>query len=142
MQILCDHPRAMNRPSCLIVGFLLVTCIAQRTFASDTCTIMYRVDATFEVSDTDLGKGDTTVEGIKGSLVVEYQRDKQGRVVLPDYLTSMARIGGQVILAGAKVRIDLWRKEDFDSLLGIDWEHDWPDWQRFLRGTPAAEKTD
>ena len=42
---------------------------------------MYRLNATFEVSDTDLGKGDTTVRGVKGSLVVQYQQDKQGRVV-------------------------------------------------------------
>ncbi len=71
----------MTRPSCLIVGFLLVTCVAQRTLASDTCTIMYRLNATFEVSDTDLGKGDKTVRDIKGSLVVEYRRDEQGHVV-------------------------------------------------------------
>ncbi|MBW2547387.1 MAG: hypothetical protein JRE82_09180 [Deltaproteobacteria bacterium] len=38
----------MKRASCLIVGFLLVTCVARRTLASDTCTIMYRVNATFE----------------------------------------------------------------------------------------------
>jgi hypothetical protein len=50
--------RAMSRLSGLIAGFLLVTCVPQRTFASDTCTIMYRVDATFEISDTDLGKDD------------------------------------------------------------------------------------
>ena len=70
--------------------------------------------------------------------------DKQGRVVLPEYLTKMAQIEGEVILAGAKIRVDVWRKQDFEKLLGIDWEHDWPDWQRFLRG-PAdgpSEATD
>lgn len=62
------------------------------------------------------------------------EMDKQGRVVLPEYLTSRARIRGEVVLAGAKYRIDLWRKVDFDGFMGIDWEHDWPNWQRFLRG--------
>ncbi len=72
--------RSMSRPSALIAGLLLATCVAQPTFASDKCTIMYRVSATFEVSDTDLGKGDTTVEDVKGSLVVEYPQDEEGRV--------------------------------------------------------------
>jgi MraZ protein len=68
------------------------------------------------------------------STTARVEMDKQGRVVLPEYLTSMARIGGEVVLAGAKYRIDIWRKEDFSTFLGIDWEHDWPNWQRFLRG--------
>lgn len=68
------------------------------------------------------------------STTARVDMDKQGRVVLPEYLTSMARIRGEVVLAGAKYRIDVWRKEDFIGFLGIDWEHDWPDWQRFLRG--------
>jgi hypothetical protein len=42
---------------------------------------MYRLISTFEISDTDLGKGDQTVKGLKGSLVVEYPRDKKGLVV-------------------------------------------------------------
>ncbi len=64
--------------------------------------------------------------------------DKQGRVVLPDYLTSMARLKGEVVLSGAKYRIDVWRKKDFDAFLGIDWERSWPNWQRFLR-SPRPE---
>jgi len=48
----------MSRASCLIAGFLLVTCVAQR-----------------------LGKGDKTAKGLKGSLVLEYPRDRQSRVV-------------------------------------------------------------
>ena len=67
------------------------------------------------------------------------ETDKQGRVVLPEYLTSMAQIKGEIVLAGAKYRIDIWRKGDFDALLGIDWEHDWPNWQRFLRNPRPAD---
>ncbi len=72
------------------------------------------------------------------STTAHVDMDKQGRLVLPDYLTSVARIKGEVILAGAKYRIDVWRKKDYVAFLGIDWEHDWPDWQQFLRGSPAA----
>ena len=73
------------------------------------------------------------------STTVRVEMDKQGRVVLPEYLTSMARIKGEVVLAGAKYRIDLWRKKDFAEFLGIDWEHDWPNWQRFLRSPRPSE---
>jgi len=71
----------MSRLSALLAGFVLATCVARPAFASDRCTIMYRVNATLEISDTDLGKGDKTVKGVKGSLVVEYPQDKEGRVV-------------------------------------------------------------
>jgi MraZ protein len=61
--------------------------------------------------------------------------DKQGRVVLPEYLTSMARIEGDVVLSGGNYRIDIWRRSDFKAFMAvIDWEHDWPNWQQFLRG--------
>ena len=68
--------------------------------------------------------------------------DKQGRVVLPEYLTTMARIRGEVVLAGAKYRIDIWRRKDFQSFLAIDWEHDWPNWQRFLRSSRGPAQTE
>jgi hypothetical protein len=51
-----------------------------RAFASDTCTISYRVDATLQISDTYLGKGDETVRDIDGSLVLRYEQ-KDGRIV-------------------------------------------------------------
>jgi len=74
------------------------------------------------------------------STACRIETDKQGRVVLPEYLTNMARLKGEVVLAGAKHRIDIWRKKDFDAFMGIDWEHDWPDWQRFLRGPQAKAR--
>ena len=42
---------------------------------------MYSLDATFEVSDTDLKKGDLIETGVSGSLVVEYPQDEEGHVV-------------------------------------------------------------
>jgi hypothetical protein len=64
-----------------IVTFSLTMFLAQSASAADTCTIMYRVDVTFDVSDTDLKKGDAHVEGVRGSLVVEFPQDEQGQVV-------------------------------------------------------------
>jgi len=65
------------------------------------------------------------------------EMDKQGRVVLPEFLTSKARIKGEVVLTGSKYRIDIWRRKDFEDFMAIDWEHDWPDWRRFLRSRPG-----
>jgi hypothetical protein len=69
--------KARSAVLCLI---LLSTLAARPAFASDHCTILYRVDATLEVTDTYLGKGDTVVRGIRGSLVIEYPQDRDARV--------------------------------------------------------------
>jgi hypothetical protein len=41
---------------------------------------MYDLDATFQISDTDLKKGDVIKKGISGSLVMEYPQDEEGRI--------------------------------------------------------------
>jgi hypothetical protein len=61
--------------------FLLCNGIAQRGLASDSCTISYVLDATVQLTDTAMGKGDKTIPSLKGSLVIEYPTDEQGRVV-------------------------------------------------------------
>ena len=48
--------------------------------ASESCTIAYRVEAALQVTDTYLGKGDTTARGLGGSLVMEYPTDREGQV--------------------------------------------------------------
>jgi len=48
--------------------------------ASDRCTISYRVDASLQLTDTYLGKGDALVKGLAGSMVIEYPLDKDGAV--------------------------------------------------------------
>jgi hypothetical protein len=65
----------------MIVGFLLAMFFAPPAFAADSCTIAYRVDATLEVSDTQFKKGDVSVDGVRGSLVIEYPQGAQGQVV-------------------------------------------------------------
>ena len=67
--------------------------------------------------------------------------DKQGRVLLPDRLRRMAKLGEEVFLVGQKLRLDVWNRADFERTLGIDWEgEDWPDWQGFLRMRPTEPK--
>jgi len=61
--------------------------------------------------------------------------DKQGRIVLPSYLTGMALLEGDVMLAGADYRIDIWRKADFEGFLKIDSEGGWHNFHKFLRAS-------
>ncbi|MGB5523935.1 MAG: hypothetical protein WBM96_15320, partial [Polyangiales bacterium] len=42
-------------------------------------TISYRIEASLQVSDTYMSKGDAIAKGLKGSLVVEYPIDRDGR---------------------------------------------------------------
>lgn len=48
--------------------------------ASDHCTVEYRLNATLQITDTYLGKGDTTVRNLPGSLVVRYELDRDGAI--------------------------------------------------------------
>ena len=66
--------------------------------------------------------------------------DKQGRIVVPDRLRKLARLGEEIYLVGRKFRIDVWSRPEFDRALGIDWEgDDWPDWHGFLRMKSSKE---
>lgn len=56
-----------------------VLCVAQRASAADTCTIVYRIDATLQISDTYLGKGDKIIRDIDGWLVLRYEQH-EGRI--------------------------------------------------------------
>lgn len=58
----------------------LVALIANPARASDSCTIMYRLSAAMEVTDTDLGKGDLVAKDLEGSLLLEFSAE-DGRVV-------------------------------------------------------------
>ena len=65
-------------PACVCLTAFLSTNLA---LADDGCTILYDVDASFGVSSTDFGKGNTIARGLRGSLVIEYTRKKNGPVV-------------------------------------------------------------
>ncbi len=66
--------------------------------------------------------------------------DKQGRIVLPDYLTNMAGLKGDVMLAGADYRIDIWRKAAFEEFLKIDSDGGWHNFHKFLRASSTVEQ--
>ncbi len=61
--------------------FLLGGSFAQPGLASDACTILYTLEATLQLTDTAMGKGDETIPGLEGQLVIEYRTDSQGEVV-------------------------------------------------------------
>jgi len=74
--------RAMLRRWLLGSCFLLTLLSGgRRASASDECTIAYRVKAVLQITDTYRRKGDTTVTDIPGSLVMQYERGRDGRVV-------------------------------------------------------------
>jgi hypothetical protein len=68
------------RPLVPIIVVMLGSGATRPASAADTCTVEYRVDARFEVSDTYLGKGDTIVDA-KGSLVIEFPKGDEGEIV-------------------------------------------------------------
>ena len=64
-----------------MLATIVVTMLAELTaHASDRCTIAYDVDASLQVTDTYLGKGDALLRGLAGSLVMEYPLDKSSVV--------------------------------------------------------------
>jgi hypothetical protein len=68
---------ARSRMIAMILTAMLAELTAQ---ASDQCSIAYRLDASLQVTDTYLGKGDALLRGLAGSLVMEYPLDKSGVV--------------------------------------------------------------
>ena len=59
---------------------IAVLVAAAPAFASESCSVLYRIDGTFQVTDTQFGKGDILAKGLEGSLVMEYPLDRDGRV--------------------------------------------------------------
>jgi len=51
--------------------------------------------------------------------------DKQGRVLLPDYLLDLTGIRGEVVLAGCGDHLVIWKKEDYRAFLEKAWQ-DYP----------------
>lgn len=64
------------------VWLIMLLAIARATSvsAADHCTIAYDVEASLQVTDTYLDKGNTTATGLRGSLVLTYSLDRDGAV--------------------------------------------------------------
>lgn len=73
--------------------------------------------------------------------VLRQELDGQGRITLPDELLRLVDLGKDVVLAGAKVRIDVWRKSDYESVRDGDLHKRWETFRRFMRmpAPPAKE---
>jgi hypothetical protein len=70
----------MTRRVC-IAWMSVMTVIGPRpASASESCTIFYDVDASLQVTDTYLNKGNALATGLNGSLVIEYPQDRHGAV--------------------------------------------------------------
>jgi len=63
-----------------LVVFVSISLVSSSAWASEACKILYRVNATLQVTDTPLGKGDQTVKNLEGQLVVEY-KFKDGAII-------------------------------------------------------------
>jgi len=91
-----------------ILGAIIVALSIARPAHADTCTILYDVDATFAVTNTELGEGNTTARGLHGSLVIEYTRDSKGSVVdgtvgILHYSTYVEFVDASIVTVTTKV---------------------------------------
>ncbi len=86
----------------------------------DNCLFIYPIDTWEEIA----GKLGTMPIGEKGTrsfvrLVLagafEAEIDSQGRILLPDSLTSFARLGKKVVIAGLYNRLELWDEQRWNS---------------------------
>lgn len=57
------------------VVLISISAVSSPVGAAESCRILYRVNATLEVTDTPLGKGDQIVDNVEGQLVLEYKID-------------------------------------------------------------------
>jgi DNA-binding transcriptional regulator/RsmH inhibitor MraZ len=65
--------------------------------------------------------------------VLRQELDGQGRVTFPEELLRMCDLGREVVLAGAKVRIDIWRKADYQAFCETDKSQRWETFRKFMR---------
>jgi len=70
----------VNTRTALRVYVVATFAWACTTSVSADCTIEYRVEAVLQVTDSYLGKGDTTVPRLPGTLVVSFERLDDGQV--------------------------------------------------------------
>ncbi len=47
----------------------------------------------------------------------ELEIDKQGRVVLPEYMLEAAKLGRSVCLTGSRDHLDLWNRDDYEAFI-------------------------
>lgn len=65
--------------------------------------------------------------------VLRQELDGQGRVTFPEEILGMVDLGREVVLAGAKVRIDIWRKSDYEAFRATDMSKRWETFRKYMR---------
>ncbi|MEW6358240.1 MAG: division/cell wall cluster transcriptional repressor MraZ [Planctomycetota bacterium] len=66
---------------------------------------------------TVMDKEHRNLERMLYSNAIRGQCDRQGRIVIPDYLKEHAKIQKDVIITGVGQRIEVWAKERWDALM-------------------------
>ena len=76
-----------------------------------------------EESSRSLGPGrdKDEFETLFYAMATLMEMDKQGRVLLPQWLLTKASIGKQVVLTGARDHLVLWNREECDRYLERNW---------------------
>ena len=47
--------------------------------------------------------------------------DKQGRILLPEWLLEKTSIRGEVVLTGCRDHLDIWKKKDYEASFDENW---------------------
>jgi len=56
------------------------------------------------------------------SMAKPVEMDKQGRILLPEYLLQRTGIHGEVVLTGCRDHLDIWNKADYEAFFKQHWE--------------------
>ena len=56
-----------------------------------------------------------------GATILEF--DKQGRVLLPSYLTEYASVLKEIVIVGVINRIELWSRENWEKFMNDNFDH-------------------
>ena len=84
-------------------------------------------------TDQISGEDSLAFEQLYYSLASRLEMDKQGRVVLPERLLSFVKLGKEIVLAGSNMRIDVWKRAEYEDFVRTAFVDRWADLQKFMR---------
>jgi MraZ protein len=65
--------------------------------------------------------------------------DKQGRVVLPQWILDRVGVGRQVTLTGSRDHLVLWNRREYEEFMNTNWDR-YPDLLRMAQMATAASR--
>lgn len=90
----------------------------------DNCLFLYSMDEWGKLADKlsrlPIGQADTRAFArlmLAGAM--DAQLDKQGRIIIPDYLRKFAKISKKAVLAGLYSRIEIWDEAEWEKFKSI-----------------------